>query len=408
MELYTGLISPNGKRVRICAAELGVALDLKLLDFQKGDNRAPEYLARNPMGKVPTLADGDFVLWESAACVFYVARQSGGGAIAPEEPRAQADMLRWMFFGASHLDPYFTTLVVERFIKARRGEKGDEALAASAEQWLARFLAVVEAQLAGREYLTGQFTLADITVGCSIELGLLLKVDLAPYPNMRAWLERLQARPSWRAASMGLVRPAGGGPSRERFVNAYDGATPPPWDIGKPQDDLVAVFDEIAISGSVLDLGCGTGENVLELARRGLDAWGLDSTPAAIAAAEKKRDARGLRAKLVVGDALDLAPLGRTFDTVLDCGLFHVIEEDERRRYLRELAHVLRPGGRHLMLGFATNTTGIGPRGYSAEELRAYFAEGWREVFIRPTSFQAVGGPGTRAAWVSLFVREAG
>lgn len=405
MELYTGLISANGKRVRICATELGVALDLKLLDFQKGDNRTPEYLARNPMGKVPTLTDGDFVLWESAAVVWYLARTSGGGAIAPEEPRAQADMLRWMFFGASHLDPYFTTLVVERFIKARRGEQTDEALAASAEQWLTRFLPVVEQQLAGREYVTGQFTLADITLGCTIELSPLLKIDLAPYPNVRAWLARLQARPSWRAAAAGPVRPPGG-PSRDRFVNAYDGASPPPWDIGKPQDVLVAVFDEISIAGSVLDLGCGTGENVLELARRGLDAWGLDSTPAAVAAAEKKRDARGLTAKFVLGDALDLAPLGRTFDTVLDCGLFHVIAEDERRRYLQELAHVLRPGGRHLMLGFATNNTGLGPRGYSQEELRAYFGDGWREVFIRPTSFQAIGGPGTQAAWVSLFVRE--
>ena len=221
---------------------------------------------------------------------------------------------------------------------------------------------------------------------------------------MRAWLERLQARPSWRAVTSPMVKPPGG-PSRDRFVEAYDGEAPPPWDIGKPQGDLVAVFDEIQITGSVLDLGCGTGENVLELARRGLDAWGLDATPAAIARANQKREARGLEATFVQGDALDLAPLGRTFDTVLDCGLFHVITEEERHRYLRELAHVLRPGGRHMMLGFATNPTGMGPRGYSPEELRAYFA-GWREVFIRPTTFQAVGGRGPMAAWVSLFVRE--
>jgi glutathione S-transferase len=402
MHLYTGPISPNGKRVRICAAEIGAALDLKLLDFQKGDNRAPEYLAHNPMGKVPTLVDGDLVLWESPAIMLYLARASGGASIAPEEPRAQADMLRWMFFGASHLDPYFTTLVVERFLKLRRGEQPDEAIVASAMQWLARFVPVVEQHLAGREFVTGQFTLADITLGCTLELSPIVGLDLAAYPNVRAWLGRLQARPSWRAVTPGQVRPAGV-PSRERFVNAYDGGAPPPWDIGKPQDELVAVFDEIGISGSALDLGCGTGENALELARRGLDVWGLDSTPAAIAAAEKKRDARGLNAKFVVGDALDLAPLGRTFDTVLDCGLFHVIDEEERRRYLRELLHVVRPGGRHLMLGFATNTSGVGPRGYSAEELRGYFAEGWREVFVRKTVFLAAGME--QAAWVSLFER---
>ncbi len=404
MELYTGMISPNGKRVRICAAELGVALDLKLLDFSKGEQRSPGYLALNPMGKVPTLTDGDLALWESGAIMVYLARTHGGAAIAPEEPRAQAEMLRWMFFGACHLDPYLTTLVMERFIKARQGAQADEALTASAEHGLARFLPVVEQQLTPREHLTGSFSLADIALGCALELALLLKVDLGSYPHVRAWLERLQARPSWRANSAPLVAPPGG-PSRDRFVNAYDGGTPPPWDIGKPQDDLVAAFDEIGIAGSVIDLGCGTGENVLELARRGLDAWGIDGAPAAIARANQKREARGLRATFVQGDALDLARLGRTFDTVLDCGLFHVITEDERRRYLRELAHVLGPGGRHLMLGFATNTSGMGPRGYSQEELRAYFA-GWREVFIRPTTFHAVGGPGAKAAWVSLFVRE--
>lgn len=406
MKLHTGMISPNGKRVRIAAMELGVALDVKLLDFMKGDNRAPEYLALNPMGKVPTLTDGDLSLWESPAIIFYLSR-TRESAIAPEEPRAQADMLRWMFFGASHLDPYFTTLVVERFIKARRNEPADEALCASSLGWLSRFLPVVEQQLADREFVTGSFSLADITLGCTIELCALLKVDLEPYPNLRAWLSRLQARQSWRMASAGVIQPAGAGPSRDRFVNAYDGEAPPPWDIGKAQPDLVAIFDEIQLSGSALDLGCGTGENVLELARRGLDAWGLDSTAAAITRAKEKGAARGLSATFVVGDALDLAPLGRTFDTVLDCGLFHVIDEQERRRYVRELSHVLRPGGRHLMLGFATNVGRPGPRGYSPEELREYFS-GWRESFVRPTSFQAVGGPGTMPAWISLFVRGDG
>lgn len=194
-------------------------------------------------------------------------------------------------------------------------------------------------------------------------------------------------------------------PTRERFLAAYDGE-PPPWDIGHPQRDLVAAFDELGVAGSALDLGCGTGENALELARRGLDAWGLDSTPAAIAAAEKKRDARGLRATFIVGDALDLAPLGRTFDTVLDCGLFHVITDEERRVYVAQLAHVLRPGGRHLMLGFATHTREQGPRGYTPDDLRAFFSPGYREVFIRATSFKALNATEGRPAWISCFVRE--
>ena len=189
--------------------------------------------------------------------------------------------------------------------------------------------------------------------------------------------------------------------TKEFFVAAYEGA-PPPWDLGRPQTDLMAVFEELGLSGSVVDLGCGTGEHVLELARRGLDAWGVDSTPSAIAAAERKRATRGLTATFRLGDALDLAALGRTFDTVLDCGLFHVIAEEERLRYLRELEHALRPGGRFLMLGFQPHTRERGPRGYTPEELRNYLP-GYREVFIRPATYETNDSTDGMPAWLSLF-----
>lgn len=198
--------------------------------------------------------------------------------------------------------------------------------------------------------------------------------------------------------------------THEQFTKAYEGGGPP-WDIGRPQRDLVAAFDELQLSGSAIDLGCGTGDNVLELARRGVDAWGIDTVAAAIKAARAKAAARGLPATFVCGDALGLAALGRRFDTVLDCGLFHVISEEDRRRYLAALLHVLAPGGRFLMLGFATNPIAPAPRGYSPEELRGYLA-GFREVFIRPAAFEVRPGilpideaRGGMPAWVSLFER---
>ena len=202
MKLYTGVVSPNGKRVRIAAAEAGVALETALIDFQKGDQRAPEYLAKNPMGKVPTLSDGDFSLWESAAIMCFIARKAGS-SIFPAEPRAEADTLRWLFFCSCHLDPYLTTLVVERFLKARRGGVEDPAQTASAEQWLARFVPVVEQQVGEREFVTGHFGVADIALGCTVELAGLVRLDLAAYPATRAWLDRLKARESWKAASAG-------------------------------------------------------------------------------------------------------------------------------------------------------------------------------------------------------------
>jgi glutathione S-transferase len=200
MRHYSGRISPNSKRVRIVAAELGTALEPVLLDFARGDNRTPEYLKLNPMGKIPTLEDEQFVLWESAAIASYLAARAPS-ALWPGEPRAQADVLRWMFFGACHLDPNYTILVVERFIKARRNQPADEQLTAYAERELARFVPVLEQQLAGREYVTGSFSLGDVVLGCTVELSPLLRHDLEPYAQVRAWLERLQSRPSWRAAT---------------------------------------------------------------------------------------------------------------------------------------------------------------------------------------------------------------
>ncbi|HEY5209055.1 MAG TPA: glutathione S-transferase family protein [Stellaceae bacterium] len=197
MELYTFPISPNGKRVRIAASELGIALDLKNVDFAAGENRAPDYLALNPTGKAPVLTDGDFALWESSAIICYLA-ETKPGTLWPDDLQARADTMRWMFFCSCHVDPYFTTLVVERFIKARRGAPEDEAQSKAAEVRLARFVPVIEGQLGRAPYIAGQFGLGDIVLGCTLELSPMVRHDLAPYPRIRAWLDRLQSRPSWR------------------------------------------------------------------------------------------------------------------------------------------------------------------------------------------------------------------
>jgi len=101
----------------------------------------------------------------------------------PREPKAQADVLRWLFWCSCHIDPYFTTLVVERLIKPRRGAPCDDAACAHAEQWLARFVPILGQQLTGREYVTGTFSIADIALGCTFEMSPLLRVDLGPFPN---------------------------------------------------------------------------------------------------------------------------------------------------------------------------------------------------------------------------------
>jgi glutathione S-transferase len=200
MKLYASAVSNNVKRAKIVAAELGIALEQVTLDVAKGENRGPDYLALNPMGKVPTLVDDSFVLWESAAIAWYLSTRHDGKRLLGDDTRAQADTLRWMFFSASHLDPYVGIYIVERFVKARRNLPVDEGRLAFADEQLARFLPVVESQLAGREYITDKFSLADIDVGCTLYVAPPLGYSLDKFPNIKAWLARIQARDSWKAA----------------------------------------------------------------------------------------------------------------------------------------------------------------------------------------------------------------
>lgn len=160
--------------------------------------------------------------------------------------------------------------------------------------------------------------------------------------------------------------------SADRFVQAYQGT--PPWDIGRPQPAFVALADAGVIEGPVLDAGCGTGENALFLAGRGLTVLGVDAVPAAIAAARTKAAERGLSAEFAVHDALDLGSLGRTFRTVVDSGLFHTFDDPEREQYVTALAAVLEPGGVAHVLCFSEHETREGgPRRVTQAELRAVF-----------------------------------
>jgi cyclopropane fatty-acyl-phospholipid synthase-like methyltransferase len=139
--------------------------------------------------------------------------------------------------------------------------------------------------------------------------------------------------------------------------------------------------------GRVLDVGCGTGEHVLMASALGLEAVGIDLSPTAIALAEAKARARGLAARFAVADVLELRSLDERFDTVLDCGLFHVLGDDARVRFAAGLRDVMARGGRYHMLCFSDAVPGtFGPRRISREDIRATFAVGWTIESIAPTT----------------------
>jgi len=169
---------------------------------------------------------------------------------------------------------------------------------------------------------------------------------------------------------------------RATFEDFYD--KPAPWDIGRPQRDLVAIADRV--KSPVLDAGCGTGEHALFLASRGHRVVGIDFVEEAIRRARHKADERGLSVDFLVKDATALDEWDERFATVIDWGLFHVLSDDDRRHYVEGLAQVLEPGGRLFLTCFSDEEPGTeGPRRVSKEELHDAFADGWEIESIRPT-----------------------
>ncbi|MET0405331.1 MAG: class I SAM-dependent methyltransferase [Cystobacter sp.] len=184
---------------------------------------------------------------------------------------------------------------------------------------------------------------------------------------------------------------------REFFRAAY--ARGAPWDIGRPQQAFVGLWESGALGGEVLEVGCGYAENALFLASKGLRVCGIDMMAPAINRASTAARERGLDLELHIGNALDLAPLGQRFDTVIDSALLHVFTPEDRRVFARGLASVLRPGGHYHALYFRE-----GPRAISPDTFRALFGAGWRVKDIREAHYEETDPEGARA-WLASVER---
>jgi SAM-dependent methyltransferase len=182
---------------------------------------------------------------------------------------------------------------------------------------------------------------------------------------------------------------------------------PAPWDTGQPQPAVLRLAGEGAFVGAVLDAGCGTGENALHIASLGLHVLGVDVAETALSIARKKGADRGIEADFAAADALHLNRLDRVFETVLDCGLLHTFDGDERREYVASLASVTDRGARLYVLCFSDVGPDTGPHPVSQAELRSAFTpgSGWSVACIDPdrcqTRFHAQGAP----AWLAKIER---
>lgn len=193
--------------------------------------------------------------------------------------------------------------------------------------------------------------------------------------------------------------------TKSAFEKSYAGV--PPWEIGRPQPEILRLVDANMAFGRIVDVGCGTGDLAIELARRGFAVTGIDAAPTAIERARAKAAEAGVSIDFRLLDALRLDELGSVFDTAIDSGLFHVFSDDDRRAYVRGLWHALPPGGRLILLCFSDRETRDGgPRRISEADLRHAFRDGWEVSWLEPARFESLIHPGGAAAWLAVFRRD--
>jgi SAM-dependent methyltransferase len=182
-----------------------------------------------------------------------------------------------------------------------------------------------------------------------------------------------------------------------------------PWDIDHPQPAIARLASEGGFAKTVLDAGCGTGEHTLLVASLGLPVLGIDIAETALAIARKKAADRKIEAEFAAADALQLERLGRTFETVLDCGLFHTFDDlDERTRYVASVASVTRHDGTLYVLCFSDDGPETGPHPIRQEEIRAAFdtSTGWNVAAIKPDRIHTrFHGDNGAPAWFATIKR---
>ena len=201
MKLYNANFSPNCLRVRAVANELGLDLDIVDVDLRAGETKTEEYLAMNPNHKVPVLEDDGMILWESRAINAYLAGKDAKSRLYPKDITARAAVDQWSYWQAIHLGPAMQRIAFERVIKSKFGMgEPDESVIESSVAETDALLKVLDIGLGGREWIAGALSLADFAIATTFPSREGARISLVDTPNVAAWIVRMEARESWKAA----------------------------------------------------------------------------------------------------------------------------------------------------------------------------------------------------------------
>jgi len=203
MKLYYHPASPFVRKVLIVASLLGIELETQKVELFAGQGQSPEFLRLNPQGKVPTLVDGDFLLWESNAIVQYLAAVAPASPLLPADARSRADILRWQFWETSNWAPACAVYIYENVLKPMLGKgAADQDELRKADEKFHRFAKVLDGHLADHPWLVGDaLSLADLSVAPILMYAEPGKYPLAGYPHILAWFGKIQQLPAWAATA---------------------------------------------------------------------------------------------------------------------------------------------------------------------------------------------------------------
>ncbi len=195
--LYTAA-TPNGYKVSVALEEMGLAYDVKRIDMTAGEQKLPEFLAINPNGRIPAIVDDGFAVFESGACMIYLAEKTG--LLMPTDVQGRSRVIQWLMFQMGGIGPMMGQAnVFFRYFP----EKIPAAIARYQGEGR-RLFTVLDGHLANHEYLAGDYSIADIANWCWVRTAKWSGIDTEGLPHLMRWVEAIAARP---AAIKGITVP---------------------------------------------------------------------------------------------------------------------------------------------------------------------------------------------------------
>ncbi len=206
MKVYADPITVNCRKVLAGLDLLGAPYELVHVDYFKGEQKSPGYLAINPNASLPALVDGDLELWESNAILQYAADRVGNEAGYPRDLKLRADVNRWLLWESSSWFPSCYVFLVENCVKPLLGSQADPAVLDAQAAQFHKLAGILDQRLARNEWVAGTRgpTIADIALAAPMHLHGWQQLPIADHPNLKRWLtEGIERLPCWQKTWVG-------------------------------------------------------------------------------------------------------------------------------------------------------------------------------------------------------------